>query len=374
MDDPINYGDTIEETIRTRSGYPARDVLKNFKQYLEQPGAEASAKCLHYSADLITSGCMDVWQKVLWDYAFDHVSMTNVRIFLFLKQQFDALQASFSLLPSEDFYKRPENQKIVGTCVLILRSIPRRPPLKMPKVGPETHSDAWLDGALNHDFHHDAVLRTFKPANDAPILRKIGEEFIQACKDGATERALFWMKWVFDEEQYLKREQQAALSTFERGPSTWNKQRNHASFFIGALLLEMYKELSRNRVIRMDEEFKALFLLYFHPYKPFSQKRRCDLLSLMIQIVCEVPRWKVPACPELISDPVKFNRALGHIHTFFQEVLAYDAPSGNVTKEVKKGNQAPTGLRKLNNKQLALAQMERKFEAYDSAFNSAMGF
>jgi hypothetical protein len=48
-----------------------------------------------------------------------------------------------------------------------------------------------------------------------------------------------------------------------------------------------------------------------------------------------VPRWKVPAAPTLIKDPVAMSRAIREVPKFFREVLAYDPPKHSVIKAFK---------------------------------------
>jgi hypothetical protein len=103
-----------------------------------------------------------------------------------------------------------------------------------------------------------------------------------------------------------------------------------------------------------------------------------ELLSLAIQICCEVPRWKVPAAPALVKDPVALEKAIGHAESFFREVLAYDAPMGDVQKEAKKGSSkslaagGSTG-RQLSVKQLKDQHIKNQLGVYDSIMNDMLG-
>ena len=45
-------------TIRTRSGYAVADAVRGFRVALEQSGATLAGKSLHYTADLVCSGCL----------------------------------------------------------------------------------------------------------------------------------------------------------------------------------------------------------------------------------------------------------------------------------------------------------------------------
>jgi hypothetical protein len=126
----------------------------------------------------------------------------------------------------------------------------------------------------------------------------------------------------------------------------------------------------------MHEEFQCLLQLYSYPSKKLSQRRRIELLCLAIQIVCEVPRWKVPAAPALVKDPVALERAIGHAESFFREVLAYDPPIGDVQKEAKRGASKSIAAggggatRPLNAKQKKQMDIEERLKEYDAMMDS----
>jgi hypothetical protein len=46
----------------------------------------------------------------------------------------------------------------------------------------------------------------------------------------------------------------------------------------------------------------------------------------MIQIITEVPRWKVPAAPSLVKDPIVLGRAIGQAELFYKEILVLPLP------------------------------------------------
>ena len=197
-----------EEPLRSRSGYLVVDAVKNFKAALEQSGAQAAGKSLHLTADLICSGCFFLWQKLLWEYAFDHIGIASPRIFHFLKQRFFQLDGAYNKLPAEQFYRIVEYQKSIAECLLLSRACPRRPPVKMPKVPAEAHTNVWVRENLTGPSAASpsmVVGRVFRHGSDLPILRRVGNEIAKAVGEGATERALFWMKWLFEVEQYLKK-------------------------------------------------------------------------------------------------------------------------------------------------------------------------
>lgn len=357
-----------EIKLRTRSGYIVADAVRSFKAALEESGSVAAGKSIHYTADLVCSGCFEHWQKMLWDYALDHIGIASPRIFHLLNSRFTDLQGGFGKMTPENFYKTPEYQSAMAECVLILRSCPRRPALKMPRVPPESHSDEWVRTTTISTNPTAVVERVFRASHDLQVVRRIGDEFVKACNDGATEKAFFWMKWLLEEDARLKRDKQN-LTTYDRGPADWpNKMRSHIGFFISNLLVELYKELASKQVIRMNDEFKAIIYLYTFPKKQLSQKRRQDLLCLAIQIVCEVPRWKIPAAPSLVKDPLALQRAVGHAESFFREVLAYDAPFGDLAKEAKKSGKTVT-VKLKSSKQQHQMNVEEHLAAYDDAID-----
>lgn len=119
----------------------------------------------------------------------------------------------------------------MAEVLLVVRSCPRRPALKMPRVPAEAHSDDWVRASLGGAPASAAVGRVFKSSNDLMILRRVGDEFAKACSDGATEKAFFWMKWLFEEDAKLRKDKEGSLSTMDRGPATWpNKHRSHVGF------------------------------------------------------------------------------------------------------------------------------------------------
>ena len=364
-----------EEIIRTRSGYPVLESVRSFKSVLEESGAVSAGKSMHYTADLVCSGCFELWQKMLWDYSIDHIGIASPRIFYFLNNRFIDLQSGFSRIPSENFYRTTEYQMAMAECVLVLRSCPRRPTLKMPKVSPESHTDEWVrtTTANANTNSSAAVARVYHQGHDLQIVKRIGDEFAKACNEGATEKALFWMKWLFEEDAILKKENKGSLSNYQRGPAEWPaKMRTHIGFFISSLLTELYKELAEKQVIRMHEEFKAILSLFIIPRKTISQKRRQDLLCLAIQIICEVPRWKIAAAPALVKDPVALQRAVGHAESFFREVLAYDTPIGDILKESKKSNKNSIIVAKTKiktTKQLQQMNVDEHLAAYDAVID-----
>jgi len=374
--DPEDY-QPEELVLRTRSGYAVADAVRSFKVALEQSGAPAAGKSLHYTADLICSGCFELWQRILWEYSLDHIGLASPRIFWFLQKRFADMEAAWAKLPSEVFYRTVDYQKTFAEVLLVLRAQPRRPALKMPRIPPESHNEEWVRGATLTATSSAAVGRVFKSGSDLGVLRRVGDAFAQACAEGATEKAFWWLKWCFEEELRVRRDSGGSLSNLDRGPPQWSgKQRSHVGFYLAALLLEIYRDLAPKHNLRMHEEFQCLLQLYSYPSKKLSQRRRIELLCLAIQIVCEVPRWKVPAAPALVKDPVALERAIGHAESFFREVLAYDPPIGDVQKEAKRGASKSIAAggggatRPLNAKQKKQMDIEERLKEYDAMMDS----
>jgi hypothetical protein len=121
----------------------------------------------------------------------------------------------------------------------------------------------------------------------------------------------------------------------------------------------------------MNEEFLAIFDLYRFPYKNIlTSRRRLDLLCLMFQLLCEVPRWKIPAAAALVKDPVVLRKGIAHVENFFREVLAYEMPTIDVIKEAKKVKAKITKER--TDKDKKKDKIEEQLAIYDKAIDSVM--
>ncbi len=378
FEDPTNPDEDellLQPEVRTRAGYMAPDVVRGLTVALQTAGPESAAKALHYSADLVCSGCIDHWQKIIWDYVIDHVGIASPRIFFFLRKTFGELDAGWAGMTSEAFYREPIYQRAIAECVLVARLCNRKPALKMPRVPPETHTDQWVSSIFDKAPEAAAVRAVWKQGLDARITYRAGNEFVEAINRGGTERALFFLKWLTEEETAVRREFKSSLCGQQRGPAALpEKARKSVGLYICALCAEIYRDLAGKSKIKMNEEFQALMQLYAFPDKRLSAKRRTDILILMIQILCEVPRWSVPSAPVLVADQASLLRALGHAEGFFREVLAYDAPAGNVAKEIKKKKaQAPPGEKPLTAKEKKEAKMREQMDAMDAMVNQIYG-
>lgn len=365
----------LQTVIRTRSGYDLKDVLREFKFTLEQPGATFAAKSLHYTAELIASGCLMAWKRFMWDFVFDHVGIGSPRVFMFLQKQFSTIENQWNRYDHEQCVQDPAFQKLCTESVLIVRSCPRKPQLKVPRVPAETHTEDWISKSTGSAPSSSILARVFKLSHDSSTLKRVGEEFCKSIVEGQTEKALFWMKWTFEEDAKLRKQHQGhGLSTLERGPSNLSgKQRTSMAFFYVYLLAELYKELAGKGLIRMTEEVQALLNLVLMPDTAMTTKRKTDCLMLVLQILCEVPRWKVPAAPGLVTDMTQFKRAVDHSEHFFREVLAYVAPKGDLEQAAKKLKKTELQSKKLDMKKEKLKSLNSHLDAYDKAMADWMG-
>ncbi len=90
-----------------------------------------------------------------------------------------------------------------------------------------------------------------------------------------------------------------------------------------------------------------------------------DTIGIMIQILTDVPKWKVPAAPSLVPDQVKLQRAVSQAETFFREVLMYPLPKKLLPPTV-------TGLKQKKAKEPSKQEkLEQKLAMIDEV---AMGF
>lgn len=358
-----------EPEIRTRTGYKPYDCLKAFSMALQDSGVINTGKALHFSTDLVCSGGYDIWVRSIWDFAIEHIGIGSPRIFVYLKKRIGELDALVSRLDEDALWKDDEFQTRVCELIFVLRECPLRTRTPWPKVGPETHREGWLRAVSTNATETEVVKRVFKSSNDLYPLHIVACELLKACMDAATEKALFWIRWLLDEDIRLRKENSGAgLSTMDRGPANLNaKQRSDVGYFILQLFVEAYKELAAKGTIRMNEEFQALSELYRGSDKRVGAKGRRDILALMAQILCEVPRWKVPAAPTLIKDPAALSRAIQQSPNFFKEVLA----NPRVTLP---GNKAIFTTGKQSQKQKEKVKqgqtMETKFSAFDAAMEA----
>ncbi len=317
----------IQEEIVSRKGYLLKDLARSFQQCLGEAGPVSAGKLLHFTADMIASGGLQLWQKLCWDYAFEHVGVASPRIFHFLQRKFRELNELSAKLSQEAFCRKPEIQVQIMEIPLILQMAPKKSKPKIPTISQDTHeNDQWLRSVLRSS-NKMAVRKVWSHSSDMDQMLHAGNEMVYAITEGATERAIFWAKWLIEEDAIYKKKFGAGLTTAERGPAHLPpKQKTAAGYYIINILAEVYKEFAEKGMVRMHEEFQALLDIYRSAEFKISQRRKMDTMVLMIQILTDVPRWKVPAAPSLVPDPTQLNRATSQAPAFFDEVLRLPMP------------------------------------------------
>jgi hypothetical protein len=357
-----------EQDPRTRCGYTPRECLQAFSKSLAESGVVATGRALHFGADLICSGGIEIFLQEIWNYAIYHVGIASPRIFVYLKKRIAELDDLIKAMPDEELWNTDEFQTRVGEIILVVRDAPTRTPIAWPKAGPETHTDAWIHGIAAQP-PTEAIRRVWKPDGDMHILRTAGCELLAAIGAGSSEKALFWIRWLLDEEKRVKQETKGAtLTTIDRAPPGASKASRHAvGYYVAALFAESYKEHARKSLVRMHEEFQCLLDLYRGADSRVGGTARKYILGLMAVILCEVPRWKVPAAPALIKDPVTVSRAVSQSTKFFREVLANARPAvATLTKYFKaRGSLTDKQKEKLR----AGAGQHNKIETMDTLMN-----
>lgn len=352
----------VEDTRpRTRSGYLVPEAYSCYEKALGETGASASGKAIHFAADLICSGGLDIWIRGAYSYAVQHVNLANPRIFVYLKEKITGLDNKSEKLPQESFYAHPDVQAAITETVLVLQLCPKRAKIVWPKIEENTKAAGWLRGVAGSP--ETRVTRaTWSPESDTPPMYLVANEICKGVQEAAQARVLFWIRWLLDEDSRLRKEKQS-LSTKERGPVVLSqKGRTDVGFFIAELLFNIYKELAAAG-IRMHEEFRELYNLYRCSEKRMATSLRRDCLGLMALICCEVPRWKVPASQTLVADPMRLARAVAQAGSFFREVLANPMKThikANMTKAKKEKK-----LGKMTDKEKKALTEEEHFSEYD---------
>jgi hypothetical protein len=350
---------------RTRTGYLVPEAYSCYEKALGEVGTSASGKAMHFAADIVCSGGLEIWIRGAYSYSVQHIGLANPRIFVYLKQRITELDKKYAILPQESFYSHPEVQSNIAECVLVLQLCPKRSKIAWPKVDDNTKRPGWLRGVAGSP--ETRVTRTvWKSDQDSPSLYLVSNEFCKAIQEGAQERALFWIKWTMEEDARVRKETKGSgLSTKERGVGA--KGNTDAGHFIASVLIEIYKELAASNSIRMNEEFGELCRLWRGGEIRMATNLRRDCLGLMALICCEVPRWKVPAAPSLVADPIRLSRAVGQSGAFFNEVLANPMRLENEIKpKMMKTARAATKTKAMTEKEKKELTMEEKFTEYDA--------
>lgn len=359
-----------KEPLLTRSGYEVAEGFHAYRQALTESGATAIGKALHFGTDLVCSEGIDLWMKIGWEYAIFHVGLASPRVFVYLKKRCSELDALVKKYPSENLYHDEEFQTRIGEIILVLHGCPRRASMKWPTVTPDTHTEEWLR-ATKQAPDVGAVNRVWKHTNDMPQMRTAACEIVKACTDGATEKALFWVRWLLEEDGYVRKQNHGSgLSTLERGPATMSsKKRTDMGFYLLAVFAEVYKDLAAREVVRMHEEFQTLLDIWRSASIPLTAKQKREILGIIVLLLAEVPRWKVPAAPSLIKDPVQMSRAVTQTNRFFTEVLAYPPVSKAAIKVGAKRKPA----KKVTESAKKQLDLEQHLAAYDSIVSSYLG-
>jgi hypothetical protein len=316
-----------QEEITSRTGYLLKDLARAFLQCLGDAGPIAAGKIIHFTADMITSGGLQLWQKLCWQYAYEHIGVASPRIFLYLTKKFRELNELSVKVPFETFYRKPDIQQAVTEIVLILQSCPKKSKTKFPSIPHDTHeNETWLRSVLR-TTDKLSVRKVWQRNADLEQLLHAGNEMVLAIQEGATERALFWVKWLLEEDVITRKKFGSGLTTIERGPAHLKSaQRASVGFYLINILAEVYKEFAEKGMVRMHEEFQALLDIYRSTDFRIPPSKKLDTIGVMVQILTDVPKWKVPAAPSLVPDPIQLQRAISKAEDFFREVLALPLP------------------------------------------------
>lgn len=353
----------VEDTRpRTRCGYLVPEAYSCYEKALGETGASASGKAIHFAADLICSGGLDIWIRGAYSYAVQHVNLANPRIFVYLKEKITALDAKSEKLAQESFYAHPDVQAAITETVLVLQLCPKRAKIVWPKIEENTKRPGWLRGVAGSP--ETRVTRsTWSPESDTAPMYIVANEICKGVQEAAQARVLFWIRWIMDEDSRIRKETKGGLSTKERGPDVLSqKGRTDVGFFIADLLFNIYKELAAGG-IRMHEEFRELYNLYRCSEKRMATSLRRDCLGLMALICCEVPRWKVPASQTLVADPMRLARAVAQAGSFFREVLANPMKTHIKANMTKAKKEKVAG--KITEKERKALTEEEHFSEYD---------
>ena len=361
-----DYNEEQEAEIISRKGYKLKDLARAFTQSIGETGSVSSGKLIHYTADIVTSGGLQLWEKLCWEYSFDHIGVASPRIFHFIFRKFREINELSSKIPFEQFCKKKEIQEQLAEIVLILQDCPKKTKPKIPSIPPDTHeNENWLRSVLR-TTDKLAVRKVYQQNGDLEQMLHAGNEMVLAIQEGATERALFWAKWLLEEDAITKKKFGTGLTTIERGPAHMKPaQKSSVGYYIIAILAEVYKEFAGKAMIRMHEEFQALLDIYRSTDFKISQRRKLDTIALMVQILTDVPKWKVPAAPTLVPDQVKLQRIVSQAEVFFIEVLSYPLPKkllpATVTGLKQKKAKEPSKQEQLEQRLAAIDEMTMSF-------------
>ena len=346
-------GDAADDVLQTRMGYKSYEVFRALELSLQDASATGMGKVIHYSADIICSGGFALWQRFCFEYALDHIGMASLRIFYYLKVRMRELKAEYDRLPSDQFYADQTIQKKIAEIMLVLQQSPRRGRPKMPTVPAEMHRNP--AALIRRGPDSSAVARVWIRGSDTNELFFAGNELLYACTEGALERALYWLKWAIEEDAILKKANEGALTTATRGI---HGKATPLHFFMAALA-QAYSELSTRGTIRMNDEVQSLIDMYKSKEAGLTARRKLDIVVLLIQIICEVPKLRVPAASPVVKDPLPIQRATEQAPSLFAQILAKPEP-----KKVIKKVAAPKKVKKLSAVENKLSIVDDIFASY----------
>lgn len=337
IQNPLQKPKEERPTVKTRFGYDAKDCVKSLQDVLAQTGPSATGKALHYSADLICSGGFEIWIRLIWSFVFQHVHLSSLRIFVYLQERTKNLEERVSKsMEMEELYKDPEFQQRASEVILVVQTLPRINKLVWPKVPEETHDPIWIQ-SVPQPRDSEAVRKVWDPVQDQVILRTIGNQILAACEEVNIERALFWLRWVLDEDKRVRAANSGfTMTTARRSGQAMSGKIDKAEigYYVAAVLAEAYKDLARRGLIRMHEEFQSLIDMWRGKQARLSARQKQECLGIMILVISEVPRWKVPAAQPLVKDPTVMSRAVQQSVRFFQEILVKPRVNGIVPKDL----------------------------------------
>jgi hypothetical protein len=356
---------------RTRCGYLVPEAYSCYEQALGEVGATASGKALHFAADLICSGGVDIWIRGAYSYSVQHINLGNPKIFVYLKTKVQELDRKAEQLPQDAFFTHPDVQSTIAEAVLILQICPKHSKVVWPKVDENTKRPGWIRGVAGA-AENRATRTIWKSDGDSPTLYLVGNELCKAVQEGSTERTLFWIRWTFDEDARIQKETKGAgLSNIERGPAGANKRNlTDAGHFLCAVMVELYRDMVAKGGLKMNDEFQELVRLWRGGEIRMASRFRRDCLGLMATILCEVPKWKTPQSPPLVPDPMRLSRAVTQSTAFFNEVLAYKPLP--LTQQLKPNMTKAKVQRKkkLTEQEEKAMSMHDKLDAYDAVMEA----
>jgi hypothetical protein len=351
---------------RTRCGYLVPDAFHAYQIALTESGSAASAKALHFAADIICSGGIDIWIRAAYTFAIKRIAIGNPRSLVYIRDVIQRLDKKVTVLPQEGFFANPDVQAMIGETIFILQLCPKKPLVTWPKIDETTKKPGWLRGVASSPETR-ATKTIWSSDGDSTPLYLISNELCKAVQQGLTERALFWIRWAYEEDYRIRKETKGpGLTKKERLMIGSSAQKTDVGLYFIALLIEIYKELAEKQLVRMHEEVSEIARLWKSGEKRMAASNKKDLLTLLVTICCEVPRWKVPAAPPLTQDATRLARAVTQVPGFFQEVLAFKPLP--VNEQLKpKMMQAPKKKKDVKGKE---TPMEDHLAAYDAAMEA----